>query len=240
MRGLRTSTPEAFFRQDPFLGIEEELVMASTETGHGRPGDPRGIRRIEHWLRERLPPTVNDILSRDAIIGTLLGAGAGVWAIKASAIEGTESSDLIALAGAAVGVLAIALAVMALLMGFLNDRTERLITAAGDTPAEGVRDFFRPFKIVAVISALAILASIAGAIDASSVHTVKGSVVTLPGPTWLAVTLFGIAIWFFVWAVIGATQLVRIVVEYGQLRAGIKPSTPVPGTRNDNSTTPSA
>jgi hypothetical protein len=163
-----------------------------------------------------LPPTLNDLLSKDLGIGTLLGAGAGFWAIKVSAVEGTESSDLIALAGAAVGLLAVVLAVMALLMGFLSDRTERLIVAGG-----GVRPFFRPFRIIAVISALAILSGVAGAIDSSSVKVVKGSVVTHPGPTWLAATLFGVAVWFFVWAVIGTTQLVRIFIDYGELRSNI-------------------
>ena len=208
--------------------------MASTKGDPGRPGGLRAalrrvrarLRSVEERFRRRLPPAVDDVVSNDLIIGTLLGAGAGVWAIKASAVEGTESSDLIALAGAAVGLLAITLAVMALLIGFLNDRTERLIMAAGS-----VRDFFRPFKIVAIVRALAILAGVAGAIDASSVHVVSGSVVTRPGPTWLAVTLFGIAIWFFVWAVIGVTQLVGIFIDYGELRSRI------PTTQNKNPTT---
>ena len=65
-----------------------------------------------------------------------------------------SSSDLIALAQATVGLLTITLAVMALLMSFLNDRTERQIKAAG-----GVRDFFRQCAIIAIIIALAVLAS---------------------------------------------------------------------------------
>lgn len=208
--------------------------MASTESDHGRLGRLRArLHSVEEQFRTRLPPAINDLLSKDLIIGSLLGAGAGVWAIKASTIEGTEDSDLIALAGAAVGLLAITLAVMALLIGFLNDRTERLIMAAG-----GVQDFFRPFKITAIVSALAVLASVAGAIDASSVHIVSGSVVTSPGPTWLAVTLFGIAIWFFVWAVIGVTQLVRIFVDYGELRASMPEDSPRPPAQPGTSAPP--
>jgi hypothetical protein len=208
--------------------------MASTEGNHGLIGRLRaGLRNIEKRIRGIFPDTVNDVLSKDLIIGGLLGAGAGVWAIKASAIEGTESSDLIALAGAAVGLLAIDLAVMALLISFLNDRTEQLIKDAG-----GVGAFFRPFRITAIISALAVLVSVAGAIDASSVHVVKGSVVTHPGPTWLAVTLFGIAIWFFVWAVIGTTQLVRIFIGYGELRSDIPEPSPQPPAQPSASAEP--
>ena len=169
------------------------------------------FRRQNERLREHLPPGLSDLLSTDLLFGCLLGAGAGLWAISARAVEGTESTDLIALAGAAAGLLAATLAVMALLISFLSDKTADLIADAG-----GVRSFFRPFRIIALISAAAILASVAGAIDASKVS--DGSrATTSPGPTWLAAVLFGVAIWFFVWAVIGVAQLVRIFIEYGQI-----------------------
>jgi hypothetical protein len=172
------------------------------------------VRRLEESVRSRLPDRVNDVVSSDLGLGLLLGAGMGFWAISKKTVEGTESSDLIGIAGASVGVLAVTLAVLAIAIGFWNSPIQQLILDAG-----GVKAFSRPFWITSVVSAVAILVSIAGAIDASSVSTTKaGHVITSPGPTWLAATLYGIAVWFFVWAVVGAVQLVRIFVGYGETR----------------------
>jgi uncharacterized membrane protein len=138
----------------------------------------------------------------------------GIWATTVKAVEGTESSDLIGLAEAGVGLLAIVLALMGLLMGFLSDRTEKLVRESG-----GITEFYRPFKLTAWISALAILMCIAGTIDSSSVtRNTLGNVVTSPGPTWLAAVLYGACVWVFVWAVIGVAQLVRIFILWGRVK----------------------
>lgn len=175
---------------------------------------------LEERFRSHLPDAVSDLISADVFFGCVLGVGAGIWATNVKAIEGTESADLIALAGAAVGLLAVTLAVMALLMGFLSGRTERLIQDAG-----GIEGFFRPFKISARVSALAILFSVAGAIDASSFSKTSAGTTITPGPSWLAAALFGISIGFFVWAVVGVAQLVRLFLDWGKLHAEVNSGT---------------
>lgn len=168
----------------------------------------------EDWFSEHLPTWATDLLRGDLVLGMYLGLGMGIWATAAKAVEGTESSDLIGLAGAGVGLLAIVLALMGLLMGFLSDRTEKLVMQSG-----GIKEFYRPFKLTVWISAFAILICIAGAIDSSSVTKDKlGNVVTSPGPTWLAAVLYGASVWVFVWAVIGVAQLVRIFILWGRVK----------------------
>lgn len=157
----------------------------------------------------RVQPTLRTALASDLYLGCALGAGAGYWAISASAVEHTESTDLLTLAGAGVGLLAATLAAIALLLAFMTGRTLDVIRKTG-----GVAAFMRPFRLIAIVDALAILASVAGAIDSSSV-TRSGAI--SPGPTDLASVLFGVAIWFFVWAVVGVAQLVRIFINYGNV-----------------------
>ncbi len=181
----------------------------------------RSVNRIrnkgvedEDWFTEHLPTWATDLLRGDLVLGMYLGLGMGIWATTVKAVEGTESSDLIGLAQAGVGLLAIVLALMGLLMGFLSDRTEKLVRESG-----GITEFYRPFKLTAWISALAILMCIAGAIDSSSVtRNTLGNVVTSPGPTWLAAVLYGASVWVFVWAVIGVAQLVRIFILWGRVK----------------------
>jgi hypothetical protein len=150
---------------------------------------------------------LKDVLWWDLAAGCILGAGAGYWAISVKAVEQTQSTDLIALAGAGVGLLAATLAAIALLLGFMAGRTLDLIADYG------LESFVRPFRIIAIVAAIAILTSIAGAIDASSVTKTGVS----PGPLTLASVLFGVAVWFFVWAVVGVAQLVRIFIRYGNV-----------------------
>jgi hypothetical protein len=157
----------------------------------------------------RAQPMLRTALAADLYLGCTLGAGAGYWAIAASAVEHIESGDLLALAGAGVGLLAATLATIALLLAFMTGPTLDVIRGTG-----GLDPFVRPFRLIAIVDALAILASVAGSIDSSSI-TKSGAV--SPGPTDLASVLFGVAIWLFVWAVVGVAQLVRIFIDYGNV-----------------------
>lgn len=169
----------------------------------------------EDWLYDFVPEWLYDLLTGDVLLGIYLGLGVGLWAISVKAVEGSESSDLIGLAQAAVGLLAITLAAMGLLIAFLNDRTEEHIREKEG----GVAVFFRPFRITAWVSAAAILFCVAGAIDATTVTTNQsGAVVTNPGPTWLAAALYGASVWLFVWAVVGVAQLVNIFLIWARVR----------------------
>lgn len=91
-----------------------------------------------------------------------------------------------------MALLAVVLAAVALMAGFLNGFFGRVIEAASSTWS-----FFRPFEIVAVISALGALFSFGGAIEAS--HGARDS----------RATIFGLAVFFVTWAVVGTAFLVR-------------------------------
>jgi hypothetical protein len=154
-------------------------------------------------------PRASVFIDWDFAVACLLGAGAGYWAIRSHAIESTESTDLYTLATAAVGLLAIALATLALLTGFLSGKTARdLRDRKGN-----IRGFFRPFVFVTIISGLSLLASVAGAIDSSATNLSTNQTDKLQA------VLFGVSIWFFVWATIGVMLLVRTVLTYGEVRA---------------------
>ncbi len=170
------------------------------------------VAAVERLFRD--PDVRGDVFYWDTLVGALAGFGFGLWAALSTVIERSESGDLLAVAGAGVGLLAVVLAVLALMVGFLKGSIRRLVDK---TPGR-VAGFFRPFRIVAVVATLAILFSTAGAIDASSSSQPLGNSVTVsPGPDWVAAVLFGLSIGFFVWAVVGAAQLVRIFVDYGHL-----------------------
>ncbi len=139
----------------------------------------------------------SDIFSWDLLLGLLLGAGMGIWAHAKSGVLEEESAVLLAVSGAAVGLLAVTLAAIALLMGFLQGFYKKVIEAAG------VKEFFRPFQIVAWVSGGAAIVGLAGALDSS------------PGPKNLRAILFGISVALFVWAVVGVVQLVNIFIDYG-------------------------
>src|SRR5438105_987542 len=130
------------------------------------------------------------------VLGVVLGAGGGLWAESIRAVLDQESAALLAMAGAAIGLLSVALAVMALLTGFLRDYFGMVIEAIG------IPKFFEPFQILAVVSAAAAIVSFAGAMGSSS-----GSI-TLRG------SLFGAAIWLFGWAIAEAVHLIWVFVEY--------------------------
>jgi tetratricopeptide (TPR) repeat protein len=162
------------------------------------PDKPGFLRKFSRSVLQFLARIVgSDIVSWDLLFGILLGAGMGFWAKAKSGILAEESTVLLTVSGAAVGLLAATLATMALLMGFLSGFYKLVVEK------EGVRSFFRPFKIVASVSAGAIIAGLAGALDSG------------PGPRTLQPILFGIAVALFVWAVVGVVQLVRIFIEHG-------------------------
>jgi hypothetical protein len=133
----------------------------------------------------------------------LLGVGAGVWAATTSRVLEQEDTVLLAAAGAAVGLLAVALTAMTLVIAFLDGFFGELIEDYG------IRRFFRPFVVVAFVSAAAAVVCFAGALDSHS------------GPTWVRDALFGIAAWLIVWAISGAFGLVLLLVFYAEEREQI-------------------
>jgi hypothetical protein len=132
--------------------------------------------------------------------GAVLGGLVGLWAAKTSSLRAEEETILLATAGAAVGLLGIILAAIALMAGFLRGFYGRVIGELG------LRPFFLPFQIVAIVSALAAVFGFSGAMDAS------------PGPEWLSVTLFGLATGFMVAAIVGTVGLVSVFIRYAEIQ----------------------
>jgi hypothetical protein len=143
---------------------------------------------------------LTDVLSVYNVGGAVLGVLVGVWAANTSSLRAEEETVLLATAGAAVGLLGIILAAIALMAGFLRGFYGRVIGEIG------IRPFFRPFQILAIVSALAALFGFGGALDAS------------PGPEWLRVTLFGLATGFMVAAIVGTVGLVSLFVRYAEVQ----------------------
>jgi hypothetical protein len=129
--------------------------------------------------------------------GAVLGALVGLWAASTHKVLADAPGVLITIATAAVALLAVVLAAMALMAGFLTGFYGRVIADEG-----GVRSFFRPFQVVAVISAMAALIGFVGAINGTSGSSV-----------WQE-TLFGLAAWFMVSAIVGTVGLVFVFVRY--------------------------
>jgi hypothetical protein len=151
--------------------------------------------------------------------GCLLGIGAGIWAATTNRIVEEESTVLLAAAGAAIGLLAVAVTAMTLVIAFFEGNFGRFLGALG------TRRFFLPFVVVAAVSAVDALVCFAGALDSGgggdpSTHASKISVVsTGVGPVWTRDVLFGIAAWLLVWALAGVIKLVRSLVSYAEQRA---------------------
>jgi len=131
------------------------------------------------------------------ILATAAGVAIGLWAASKHTVLGEEKDALIAMAGAMVGLLAITLAAMTIVLGFLDDFFGDLIEELE------LSSFFRPFKWLAWMSAAAALVSFLGVIDATSSKTdVRSGIfglataLTVVGILWSAIlvnTLAGYA-----------------------------------------------
>lgn len=160
------------------------------------------------------------IIARYIFPGFVLGAGAGFWVANSSKVLSEETTVLAAAAGADVALLALVLAATTFVIAFLDDFFSELIEFYG------VRNFFFPFVLVALVSTVSALVSFAGALDNGS------------GPAWSQDVLFGAATWLTVWAIVGSFGLVRILVAYTDDRARLRRvrenlSRPSPTAPND-------
>jgi hypothetical protein len=158
--------------------------------------DPPPPRNLP--ARRRDPGAVaRDFFSIYLILGIGLGIGSGIFAIKAHKLVEDETTILLTMAGAAVALLAVILTATALMAGLLQGFFGLVIHTA-----EGLRDFFRPFKITAAVSAAAALVGFGGAMNVDS------------GPEWLRAALFGLASGLITWAILGTIWLILVFMRY--------------------------
>lgn len=147
------------------------------------------------------PPARNDklkeLLSPYTVFGLAFGIGTGLWAVHVHKVLKHESDVLLAMATGDVALLAIILAAVALLGSFLQGNYGRVIKSA-----VGLDLFYFPFRIVAVVSAVAAFVCFAGAMDAES------------GVEWLRAALFGAGVWLTVWTILGTVFLTFTFIWY--------------------------
>lgn len=148
---------------------------------------------------ERGDGLLTDLAAPWNLLGIVLGVGVGVWASQAHSVLQDESTVLLAIAGAAVALLAIVLASIAIMAAFLQGAFGKVIAKKG-----GVRAFFRPFEIVAVVSGVAGLLGFVGAINGPS------------GTNGWRDVLFGFASGFMAAAIVGMVGLVFKFVRYAE------------------------
>jgi hypothetical protein len=140
-------------------------------------------------------------MSADFRIALPIALGVGVWSGFVGGVLSEETSVLEAAGGAAVGILAVALAAMAFLLAFMDESYTRLIKDSG-----GIYGLYRPFRIVSIVSGAAALVCFLGAIDGNS------------GPKTLRFIFFAAGMGLFSWAVVGAIQLVKILLRHAARR----------------------
>jgi hypothetical protein len=144
------------------------------------------------------------VIVRYILPGFLLGAGAGLWVANSNRVLSEEGTVLSAAAGADVGLLALTLAAMTFVIAFLDGFFGDLIESLG------IWNFFFPFILVAIVSAVAAIVNFAGALDNGT------------GPPKAQDVLFGAAAWLTVWAIVGAVGLVLTIVSYTDQRAKLR------------------
>ncbi len=168
----------------------------------------QNLSDIEEQKLARLRDTpAGDVFVREEfVLGIILGLASGIWSAAVHKVLAPDIDVLVllAIAGAGVGLLSVTLAAMALVTGFLRDFYGDVIEAAG------IESFFRPFKVVAVLSAGAAIVGFAAAMD------------TRAGPRTLREVLFGISVWWIVWAIVGALRLVFNFVLYAEQEREIR------------------
>ena len=124
--------------------------------------------------------------------------------MRAPYVLDQESPFGLAVAGFAIGLLGITLTAIAL------TRTLSRGLIAALTGRGGMRQIFRAFEIVAVVSASAAAAGLAAAIESDS------------GKTSLQAVLFGVTIWLITWAMAAAVRLVFLFVALTDSEASLE------------------
>jgi hypothetical protein len=130
-------------------------------------------------------------------LGLVLGAGVGVWAAYRHYVRMKEGAVLTTDIGAAIGLLAVSLAAMTIIMGFLQDFYKDIIAAKG-----GPKEFFRPFEVVAVLSGSAVVIGIVSELEGASANKLSSG-------------LFGLAIFLLTWAIVQSVDLVFMLARHG-------------------------
>jgi hypothetical protein len=163
------------------------------------------------------------IFQPDFGLGAVVGIGVGFWAYYKHSVQLLEGVVLTTDIGASVGLLAVTLAAMTLILGFLQGFYKDLIRSVRG----GVKSFFYPFEAIAVVSGAAAISGVLSSLDADS------------SPFRVSSILFGLSVGLLTWAIIGAVQLVFMFVRHGEywldIDDALTPDIPDDGEETDPS-----
>jgi hypothetical protein len=147
---------------------------------------------------QELKRLVKDLLAAHMGEAAVLGALAGYWAASVHEVLNDEGTILLAMAGADAAFLAVTMAAVALMVGLLEGFFGQIIES---TPS-GLAGFFRPFKLIAWVSAFATVASVGAAIDVDvSEEKIRSA-------------LFGLSVALTVWTIFGTVALTYASIRY--------------------------
>ncbi len=145
------------------------------------------------------------------IVGTLVGAAAASLSDQFRSVLNEDPAISLAIAGSAIGLLAVIIAVITLMLTLRTGLYEDIIAAAvpDGTGDLGIKKFLSPFRQVAMLSACAAIVSLVSLLFGPSQGFPRGT-----GPEPLEVAVFGIGVLLFVWAVVATVRLIYIVQQH--------------------------
>jgi hypothetical protein len=145
------------------------------------------------------------------VVGTLAGAAAASLSDQFRSVLNEDPAISLAIAGSAIGLLAVIIAVITLVLTLRTGLYADIIAAADPDGAvdQGIKKFLSPFKQVAIFSAGAAIVSLVSLLFGPSQGFPKGT-----GPEPLEVAVFGIGVLLFVWAVVATVRLIYIVQRH--------------------------
>lgn len=151
----------------------------------------RAMRQKHDWLAWDLPTSL------------LVGAAAGFLSGWKGQVREHATPVLFAEAALSIALLAIVLTALSIFVVFLGEEYQAILR---ETP-RGLSGAFRPYVLVAWISAIATLLCLLGA---------------LAWPVsawWLKALVLGSGTWLSAWALLGTTQLLGITAFHGEMRS---------------------
>jgi hypothetical protein len=151
------------------------------------------------------------------IVGTLAGAAAASLSDQFRSVLNEDPTISLAIAGSAIGLLAVIIAVITLVLTLRTGLYKDIIASADPHDAKqshgtgdlGIKSFLAPFRQVAYLSAGAAIVSLVSVLFGPSQGFPRGT-----GPEPFAVTVFGIGVLLFVWAVVATVRLIHIVQQH--------------------------
>jgi len=145
------------------------------------------------------------------IFGTLAGAAAASLSDQFRSVLNEDPAISLAIAGSAIGLLAVIIAVITLVLTLRTGLYKDIIAAADPDGAGdlGIKAFLSPFRQVAMLSASAAIVSLISLLFGPSQGFPEGT-----GPEAFEVAVFGIGVLLFVWAVVATVRLIFIVQQH--------------------------